>query len=179
MIIFVCVGTSVSGFQRLAQWVVDAQERGLLKGSLFFQTRGLVEVRSGWVVVETLEPDEYVESMRRADVVITHGGVSALQAMGVGKVPIIVPRRPELGEVVDNHQIEFAMKLAAGKRALCANTFEEFCDAAKCIEEVQSKVPAGASEPKLLSHLSLLVAAIDRRLGGAVVGGSNFKKANK
>jgi UDP-N-acetylglucosamine transferase subunit ALG13 len=44
-------------------------------------------------------------AIRNADVVIAHGGCgSALGALNAGKFPILMPRDPKLGELVDDHQ---------------------------------------------------------------------------
>ncbi|MFT4082795.1 MAG: glycosyltransferase [Nocardioides sp.] len=44
-----------------------------------------------------------------ADVVITHAGVgSVLAVLEQGKVPVILARRARAGEMVDDHQVEFA-----------------------------------------------------------------------
>jgi UDP-N-acetylglucosamine--N-acetylmuramyl-(pentapeptide) pyrophosphoryl-undecaprenol N-acetylglucosamine transferase len=53
-----------------------------------------------------------------ADVVIAHAGCgSALSALKAGKCPVLVPRDPQCGEVVDNHQVELAEWLAGRKLA--------------------------------------------------------------
>lgn len=56
-----------------------------------------------------------------SDVVISHAGTgSALSALDSGKVPIIVPRRPELGEHIDGHQLELASFLEERGLAIVA-----------------------------------------------------------
>jgi UDP-N-acetylglucosamine transferase subunit ALG13 len=56
------------------------------------------------------ELNEYVES---ASTVITHAGAgSVLVTLTHGKRPLVVPRRPEHAEVVDDHQVVFARHLA-------------------------------------------------------------------
>lgn len=53
------------------------------------------------------------DHMRRARVVVTHGGpASIMQALALGKVPIVVPRQSAFGEHVDDHQVRFARRLA-------------------------------------------------------------------
>jgi UDP-N-acetylglucosamine transferase subunit ALG13 len=61
--------------------------------------------------------DELTDLMSDAHVVVCHAGVgSVLQAVSVGKSPILVPRRPEHGEHVDEHQEQIAAQL--GKRGI-------------------------------------------------------------
>ena len=58
--------------------------------------------------------DELQRLFAAADVVVTHGGPATIsQARAAGHVPVVVPRRPELGEHVDEHQVLFARRLAA------------------------------------------------------------------
>jgi UDP-N-acetylglucosamine transferase subunit ALG13 len=56
--------------------------------------------------------DALTRLMADAHVVVCHAGVgSALQAMSVGKSPVLVPRRIEHGEHVDEHQEQIAQRL--------------------------------------------------------------------
>lgn len=63
-------------------------------------------------VVEGLSPEHFGRLMEESDVVISHAGTgTALQALQKGKYPILVPRRKEYGEHVDDHQLNFALHL--------------------------------------------------------------------
>ena len=49
------------------------------------------------------------DAIQRADVVIGHAGCgAALAALNAGKYPLLVPREPQYGELVDSHQVELA-----------------------------------------------------------------------
>src|SRR5581483_9285582 len=62
---------------------------------------------------EFVRHDELTELMAEAHVVVCHAGVgSVLQAVSVGKSPILVPRRVEHGEHVDDHQVQIAGRLS-------------------------------------------------------------------
>jgi UDP-N-acetylglucosamine transferase subunit ALG13 len=64
--------------------------------------------------VDFLAYAELVELVRGARVVVTHGGVgSVLTALANGKRPVVVPRSAARGEAIDDHQLEFARKIAA------------------------------------------------------------------
>ncbi|MBZ5739733.1 glycosyltransferase [Nocardioides mangrovi] len=57
-----------------------------------------------------------------ADVVVTHAGVgSVLSVLQQGKVPVILPRRSRSGEMVDDHQLEFAASIAAKGLAIAVD----------------------------------------------------------
>jgi UDP-N-acetylglucosamine--N-acetylmuramyl-(pentapeptide) pyrophosphoryl-undecaprenol N-acetylglucosamine transferase len=57
--------------------------------------------------------DELQDWFRESDVVIAHAGVgSALSVFDVGKSPVLVPRRSERGEHIDDHQQLIAAELS-------------------------------------------------------------------
>jgi UDP-N-acetylglucosamine--N-acetylmuramyl-(pentapeptide) pyrophosphoryl-undecaprenol N-acetylglucosamine transferase len=59
------------------------------------------------------------QAMRDADVVVAHAGCgSALAALRAGRYPVLVPRDPHHGEVIDVHQIEIARWLGQQDLAL-------------------------------------------------------------
>lgn len=63
-------------------------------------------------VVEGLSPERFGRLVAQSDVVIGHAGTgTALQALQKGKYPILVPRRKEHGEHVDDHQLRLARRL--------------------------------------------------------------------
>lgn len=68
-----------------------------------------------------IDGDEMADLIASSDVVISHAGTgSALSALDSGKVPILVPRRPELGEHIDGHQLELASFLEERGLAIVA-----------------------------------------------------------
>ena len=75
--------------------------------------RGASTVRpDGAEVVDWLSFDALREEIGAAGAVVTHGGIgSVLLAVMLGHRPVVMPRRPELGESVDDHQVEFARRL--------------------------------------------------------------------
>ncbi len=76
---------------------------------------------------------ELEAAIRAADVVIAHAGTgTALTSMRLGKRPILVPRRAQHGEHVDDHQLQTAdllagqgLALTVEVEALTAETLEE------------------------------------------------------
>lgn len=67
------------------------------------------------------------QNIQNARIVITHGGPSSFIApLQIGKVPIVVPRKKEFGEHVNNHQVIFCKKMAErmGAILLVENIFE-------------------------------------------------------
>lgn len=64
--------------------------------------------------------------MAKAELVILHGGAgSVINAIRAGQVPVIVPRRAEFGEHINNHQVEFARQLAQQERVVLVEDLSE------------------------------------------------------
>jgi UDP-N-acetylglucosamine--N-acetylmuramyl-(pentapeptide) pyrophosphoryl-undecaprenol N-acetylglucosamine transferase len=73
---------------------------------------------------------ELEAAIQEADVVLTHAGTGiALTCLEAGKIPILVPRRKESGEHVDDHQLQIAAELAARGLAVA-------CDADRLTPDV-------------------------------------------
>jgi UDP-N-acetylglucosamine transferase subunit ALG13 len=74
--------------------------------------------------------DEFERMMEAATRVVTHGGPGTiLQALALGRQPIVVPRDPRLGEHVDGHQQRFVAWLAGRRDIVPVATFDELRDA--------------------------------------------------
>ena len=111
--IFVTVGTHEQQFDRLVRAVDELRADETIREPVFVQT--------GYCTFEPnhCEHSKFVpfkrmkEMMAQADVVITHGGPSSfIEAMAAGKVPVVVPRRSDLAEHVNDHQADFVRIVA-------------------------------------------------------------------
>jgi UDP-N-acetylglucosamine transferase subunit ALG13 len=108
-VIFVTVGTYDAPFDRLLAALdqADIDEQLVIQcGHSTIRPRG-AECR------EFMPFEAIVEQAQRSRVVVAHAGVgSVLVALAAGRRPILVPRLRAYGEAVDDHQLEFARKLA-------------------------------------------------------------------
>ncbi len=105
--IFVTVGTHHEPFQRL----LDALDT-LEPADLVVQYGTGAPPACATRAMAFLPLDQIVSCFRAADTVITHAGVgSIICASREGHVPIVVPRRHDLGEHVDEHQAELSREL--------------------------------------------------------------------
>ena len=70
--------------------------------------------------------DAFERLVAESALVILHAGAgSVIQAIHAGKFPLVMPRRADLGEHVDDHQLEFAQELSdLGKVVLATNARE-------------------------------------------------------
>ena len=107
--IFVTVGTHHDPFERLLGAL------GELDGEELVVQYGPGSPPPGVARAEAYLPfEEMVDCFRAAEKVITHAGVgSILCARREGHTPLVVPRRHDLGEHVDEHQAELTRALDA------------------------------------------------------------------
>lgn len=112
--IFCTVGTHEDPFDRLVGELDRLAAGGLLGGEpVHIQTGYSTVVPRACTHEAMIGFDEVQRRMREARVVITHGGpASIMQALALGKVPIVVPRQSAHGEHVDDHQVRFARRIA-------------------------------------------------------------------
>jgi UDP-N-acetylglucosamine--N-acetylmuramyl-(pentapeptide) pyrophosphoryl-undecaprenol N-acetylglucosamine transferase len=107
--VVVTLGFIPYGFRRL----IDAL-RAAVPGdvAVFWQT-GATDVSDlGLCGHSQVSQSELFDRMQQADLVVCHAGVgSALMAMRAGHCPLLVPRRVQRGEHVDDHQVEIAAEL--------------------------------------------------------------------
>ncbi len=112
--IFVTVGTHEDGFDRLVREVDRLVGTGAITEEVVYQAGyARFQPAHGGRVEAMIPFDEVQTLMRRARVIVTHGGpASIMQALALGKVPVVVPRRAKFGEHVDDHQVRFAARIA-------------------------------------------------------------------
>lgn len=111
--IFVTVGTHEQPFDRLVRKVDELKASGAITEDVVIQT-GFSEYEPEHCEWQKLYPfQEMTEKVREARIVITHGGPSSfIMPLQVGKIPIVVPRRKEFNEHVNDHQVEFSHAVA-------------------------------------------------------------------
>lgn len=114
--IFVTVGTHEQPFDRLVRAMDELVTDGILIEPVFIQTGYCVYEPKHCEWAQFIPAPEMRGYMVAADVVVTHGGPSSfIEAMAAGKVPVVVPRRAEYGEHVNNHQVDFVREVEERK----------------------------------------------------------------
>lgn len=141
--VFVTVGTHEQQFDRLVRAVDGLVADGALTEPVFVQT-GYCDYEPEHCEWSRFVPaTEMTERMKAADVVITHGGPSSfIEAMAAGKVPVVVPRRFEFGEHVNDHQESFVREVAERKGGIVP--VYDVADLAAAIDEARRLSSAGA-----------------------------------
>ena len=109
--IFVTVGTHEQPFNRLVEYMdkwADEHDEDVI-----MQT-GFSTYEPKHCEWSKLYPySQMVEFVDKARIVITHGGPSSfIMPLQVGKIPIVVPRKKEFDEHVNDHQVDFSKAVA-------------------------------------------------------------------
>lgn len=111
--IFVTVGTHEQPFNRLVKCVDDLKKDGTISEEVIIQT-GYSTYEPKYCKWQKIFPyQEMLQLVDKARIVITHGGPSSfIMPLQIGKTPIVVPRRHEFNEHVNNHQVSFVKAVA-------------------------------------------------------------------
>lgn len=110
--IFVTVGTHEQQFNRLIKKVDELVEKGIIQEDVFIQTGYSDYEPKNCKWSKLISYKEMQEYMTNARIIITHGGPASFVApLQIGKIPIVVPRQIEYNEHVNNHQLDFALKV--------------------------------------------------------------------
>ncbi len=111
--IFATVGTHEDPFDRLLIELDRLVLSGEIADPVHIQTGYSQHIPVACTHASMIPFDDVQDCMRRAAIVITHGGpASIMQALALGKVPIVVPRQSAFGEHVDDHQMRFAARIS-------------------------------------------------------------------
>ena len=159
--IFVTLGTHEQPFARaldlVAELEFEEEEEVVVQYGATPARSDLSNVE--WV--DYLEWDALTQTMRRAEVVISHAGVgSTVTAIRAGKRPVVVPRLARFGEHVDDHQLQLAERLAQRELALVCGLGESLLG---IVEEARaSRAPALATGRSQL-HRAVAEAALGGR----------------
>ena len=130
--VLVVVGTDHHPFDRVVEWADGwARTHPAVRVVIQFGTSKPPSVAEGF---DVLPVDRLNALMREATVAVCHGGPGTIMgAREAGLIPLVVPRRRELGEHVDDHQVRFAAHVGATGLGHVVNdrgTFDELVDQA-------------------------------------------------
>lgn len=103
--ILVLLGTQNNSFHRLLEEIEKNLQNGTIDEEVIVQA-GYTNFESKNMKIFDLIPKEKLEELqKKADLIITHGGVgSIISSIEKDKKVIAVPRLHEYGEHVNNHQ---------------------------------------------------------------------------
>ena len=110
--IFVTVGTHEQQFDRLVKEIDRLKGNNFITEDVIIQTGYSDYVPKYCEAIKFLKFEEMKRFLAEARIVITHGGpASFLSVLELKKTPIVVPRKLEFEEHVNNHQLDFSLKI--------------------------------------------------------------------
>jgi len=134
-LIFVTVGSRNYPFDRLFRKLDELCEQGIIKDEIFAQTGTSKYVPKHYEYVDFLSPDEFMEKVEEASLVISHGASgSIMKALNAGKKVIAVTRLEKYGEHINDHQIQNNEAFDANGYVLAVYEMDELKDALLSIE---------------------------------------------
>jgi len=155
--IFVTVGTQDKAFTRLIKAVEDAVKLGEITDEVVVQA-GATKYKSDVInVLNYVAFDEFNNLLKKADIIITHGGVgSILNAVKLGKKVIAVPRLKKYDEHINNHQLQVIEKMTKDGYILSTQDENKIADKVKEIENFEPKVYTSNTENFVTNFKKLL-----------------------
>jgi UDP-N-acetylglucosamine transferase subunit ALG13 len=166
-LLFVTVGTDHHPFHRLVTWV-DAwlAEQDPNKVRCLVQT-GTSRPPDRADHVDFLPYQQMQQTIEAAAMLVCHGGPGSIMlCRWLGKRPIVVPRRRELGEHVDDHQVVFSRRMAANGELELAEDEHTFSSLLTAALAGRLPVDVGAGGPSIMDavlEFERLVDGVMRR----------------
>lgn len=165
--IFVTVGTHEQPFNRLVKYVDNLKRDGIIDEEVIIQT-GYSTYEPKYCIWQKLYPyQEMVKLVAEARIVITHGGPSSfIMPLQIGKTPIVVPRRFEFNEHVNNHQVAFSKSVAERMGTIVvAENINDVGNIIKNYEKITKEMKSGlkSNNSKFNAELGRIVDTMFKR----------------
>ncbi len=132
--IFVTLGTQKQQFTRILDYI----EKSNLKDEIIVQNGNTKYESKKMKLIGFISYDEIREYIKKADVIISHGGLSIIDAIKLNKKVICCPRDSKYKEHINNHQFEMNEFLRDRKYILMCTNFEEF---ESCLKKIKTFTP--------------------------------------
>ena len=135
--IFVSLGTQDKPFNRIIDYVISLKEnlKEIKSEKIIIQlgqTKLLksdierIESLENIIIYDMLKPEKMKDIIKNSDIIITHAGVGTImECLEMGKEIIVVPRKVENLEHVNNHQEEIAFEMEKKGFLTKVDTYEE------------------------------------------------------
>ena len=109
--IFVILGTQDKSFERMLKEIDNLIKDGIIKEKVMVQAGSTIYETDTMEISDYVSMEEFKKYIKKADIVITHGGVgSILDALKYNKKVIAIPRLSKYNEHENNHQIQIVEK---------------------------------------------------------------------
>lgn len=132
--IFVTLGTQKQQFTRILDYI----EKSNINDEIIVQNGNTKYESKKMKFVGFISYDKIKEYIKKADIVISHGGLSIIDAIKLNKKVICCPRNSKYKEHINNHQFEMNEFLKEKNYILMCSNYEEFD---KCLKIIKSFKP--------------------------------------
>ena len=135
--IFVSLGTQDKPFNRIIHYVISLKEnlKEIKSEKIIIQLGQTKLLKSdieriksleNIIIYDMLKPEKMKDIIKDSDIIITHAGVGTImECLEMGKEIIVVPRKVENLEHVNNHQEEIAFEMEKKGFLTKVDTYEE------------------------------------------------------
>ena len=145
--IFVTVGTLSTGFDRLLKEIDMLIEKRVIQEKVIAQIGSSKYTPKNYEWFRFTSKEVYWNTMKESKIVITHGGVGSITtALKFNKRTIVVPRRKEFGEIVNDHQLEIARELERQGKIIAVYDIQDLEKALKRAEKFEVTTAKNESE---------------------------------
>lgn len=158
--IFVALGSQKFQLDRLLRELDRLVGEGLLQEEIFAQTGCSGYVPQHYASQRFLEREEFAAYVRKADVIIIHGGSGAIMsAVKQGKRVVAFPRLAAFGEHVDDHQLQLVGQFAEMNLVIPCYRCEDLLEAIR-EAEVHTFDRYGSSNQRLIDSIRVYIEEI-------------------
>ena len=112
--IFVTVGTQDVPFDRLLKGIDKLIKNNIIKDEVLVQSGCSKFTSKNMKIVNYMTPTEFKSTIKKAKIIITHGGVGTiLDSLKNNKIVIAVPRLSKYKEHTNDHQLQIINKFSS------------------------------------------------------------------
>lgn len=125
--IYLTLGTSKYQFDRLLIYFDKLIDENVIKGDDVFAQIGYSNYNPrNFKFVDFMSGDQALYTIRKANLIVTHAGTgSIINSLKLRKKIIVVPRKSELKEHIDDHQNEIAESFKSRNFVKVARTYNQ------------------------------------------------------
>lgn len=161
--IFVTVGSQMP-FDRLIRAVDDWAALHVASDTVLAQIGQAAYAPRAMKAVESMPPARFRELVQECELMIAHAGMgSILTALEFGKPIVVLPRRGNLRETRNDHQVATAQWLASRKGVFVSMTEQDLpaaIDAAKSFSATTANAISDSAPPELLEAIRGFIGCV-------------------
>lgn len=134
--VFVTIGTQKYKFNRIIEYINESNLKDVIIQCGYTKCTCNSKIIKAMPFIKKEEIDKYIIN---SDFVISHGGITILEILKLGKKVLVVPREKRYNEHINDHQFELCEKLEKEGYLLVAKTKEDFLKKINKIKKFKPK----------------------------------------